>query len=182
MLFVLGFLFGNMKYLLYISLMFKIYHIIGIKIGITHRDVKTRIREQFKVKEFGYPNFEILEIHNDYNIARDREIELQKQYGYRIDKQKYDLKRLSNIGKKMGPINGKKNKKPDHLLKRKRKLGLPKTPSKPIIIYSVITNDIIGNFNSIKSASRYLNILPGYITNVLTGRIKNPKKYYFQYQ
>jgi hypothetical protein len=59
--------------------MFKIYHITGVKIGITHRDVKTRIREQFRVTEFGYPNFEVLEIHNDYNIARDREIELQKK-------------------------------------------------------------------------------------------------------
>ena len=37
----------------------------------------------------GFSDWEILEEHNDINIASDREIELQKEYGYPVDKLPY---------------------------------------------------------------------------------------------
>jgi hypothetical protein len=59
-----------------------IYHILGEKIGAT-RNLKTRMRHQ------NNPNFIILEEHTDPQIAGDREQELQKQYGYRVDRVHY---------------------------------------------------------------------------------------------
>jgi hypothetical protein len=69
--------------------MYYIYHIPGVKIGCS-KVLKRRIREQ------GFSEYEILEVHNDKKIASDREIQLQKQYGYKTDKIKYteSLKRI----------------------------------------------------------------------------------------
>ena len=66
---------------------FYIYHIPAIKIGCS-TNPKNRVKKQ------GYTEFEILEEHSDINIASEREIELQKQFGYSVDntlyKQSYD--------------------------------------------------------------------------------------------
>ena len=55
-----------------------IYHIEGKKIGCSTQP-KRRVQMQ------GYSEWTILEEHSDIYIASDREIELQKQYGYLID-------------------------------------------------------------------------------------------------
>ena len=55
-----------------------VYHVPGIKIGCTS-DLNKRMKDQ------GFTNWEILENHTDIYIASEREIELQKQYGYKID-------------------------------------------------------------------------------------------------
>jgi hypothetical protein len=60
--------------------MYTIYHIPNIKIGCTKREVSKRVKEQ------SYTDYEILEIHTDIQTAAHREIELQIQYGYRVDK------------------------------------------------------------------------------------------------
>jgi hypothetical protein len=85
--------------------MYTIYHIPGVKIGCT-KHVHKRIKEQ------GYINYEVLEEHIDINIASDREIALQKQYGYPVDPIPY-YKTISAPTKqgciKGGTIAGKKN-------------------------------------------------------------------------
>ena len=58
--------------------MYSIYHIQGIKIGCSTQVLK-------RIKEQGFTNYEILEEHLDIYIASDRELELQKQYGYKLD-------------------------------------------------------------------------------------------------
>jgi hypothetical protein len=58
--------------------MYYIYHIEGVKIGCSTQ-VEKRIKQQ------GYNNFEILEEHIDIYEVSDRELELQKQYGYKVD-------------------------------------------------------------------------------------------------
>lgn len=60
--------------------MYTIYHIPGVKIGCT-MNLRRRMNEQ------GYDDgdYEILEVHDDIDIASRREIELQKEYGY-VDK------------------------------------------------------------------------------------------------
>jgi hypothetical protein len=70
--------------------MFTLYHIEGVKIGCS-KNLKRRINEQ------GFNNFEILEEHTDIYLASAREIELQKQYGYKVDKIPYyeSIKRLN---------------------------------------------------------------------------------------
>ena len=77
--------------------MYYIYHIEGIKIGCT-KTIKRRINSQ------GFDKYEILEKHTDILKASEREIELQKQYGYKVDKIPYyeSIKRISNAQKKSG--------------------------------------------------------------------------------
>ena len=58
--------------------MYYIYHIPGIKIGVTKKP-------KLRVKQQGYSEFEILECHTDIYITPEREIELQKEYGYVVD-------------------------------------------------------------------------------------------------
>ena len=64
--------------------MYYIYHIYGIKIGCSSEPEK-RINDQ------GFTEYEILEVHEDIHIASEREIELQKEYGYKVDKSPYWL-------------------------------------------------------------------------------------------
>jgi hypothetical protein len=105
-----------------------IYEIPGVKIGCTD-NVKKRIKKQ------GYTNYTILETHTDIHQASQREIELQKHYGYRVDTKPYwktikmassggkiggkknkESGHMSNIGKKYGKINGKKNVESGHIV------------------------------------------------------------------
>jgi len=92
--------------------MFKIYHIKGVKIGCTTQPIE-------RVKEQGFNTFEILEEHTDIYVASNREQELQKQYGYRIDECPYwksyeqNMERRSKLTKekliKAGKDSGNKN-------------------------------------------------------------------------
>lgn len=90
--------------------MYYIYHIPGIKIGVS-MELERRLRNQ------GYSNYEILEVHTDPQIAGDREQELQRQYGYTVDKLHYvkvlemnsKPKDTSNIGGGRYGINLKKD-------------------------------------------------------------------------
>jgi hypothetical protein len=75
--------------------MYYIYHIEGIKIGCS-------MYPKRRVKVQGYDIFEILEQHIDKNTASIREIELQKQYGYSIDRVKYNQVDYSVMGKIAG--------------------------------------------------------------------------------
>ena len=59
-----------------------IYHIKGKKIGVS-TEPKIRVKRQGEIE------FEILETHTDIYKVSDREIELQKQYGYKVDKVPY---------------------------------------------------------------------------------------------
>jgi hypothetical protein len=63
--------------------MYYIYHIPGVKIGCTN-NLQRRIREQ------GFSNYELLEQYSDKFTASNREKELQKKYGYRLDNITYN--------------------------------------------------------------------------------------------
>ena len=62
-----------------------IYHIPGRKIGVTN-NLKSRVEDQQGYTEDEY---EVLEMSDDISYISDRELELQKQYGYRVDRQLY---------------------------------------------------------------------------------------------
>jgi hypothetical protein len=68
---------------------------------------KNRVRKQ------GYSDFEIIEQHIDKNTAANREVELQKQYGYKVDKTKYNQVDYVEMGK----IAGEYAKKTGHIQK-----------------------------------------------------------------
>ena len=65
--------------------MYYIYHIPGKKIGVT-RNLNTRVTLIQGYKENEY---EVLEQSDDIDYISDREIELQKSYGYKVDLKKY---------------------------------------------------------------------------------------------
>jgi len=77
---------------------YTIYHIPGVKIGCTN-NLKKRLK-QLKLKDC-----EILETHTDIDIASNREVELQIQFGYTRDCSKFykdviEFKREYKIGQK----------------------------------------------------------------------------------
>ena len=92
--------------------MYYIYHIEGVKIGCTN-DVKRRIEQQ------GYTSCEILEEHYDIFRASNRELALQKEYGYKVDSIPY-FKSVEQWGAKAGRIGGKRAQK----TLKKLKVGL----------------------------------------------------------
>ena len=65
--------------------MYYLYHIPGKKIGVT-RDLSSRVSLIQGYKENEY---EVLEQSEDIDYISDREIELQKSYGYKVDLKKY---------------------------------------------------------------------------------------------
>ena len=65
--------------------MYYLYHIPGKKIGVT-RDLNNRVTLIQGYKEHEY---EVLEQSDDIDYISDREIELQKSYGYKVDRKLY---------------------------------------------------------------------------------------------
>ena len=65
--------------------MYYLYHIPGKKIGVT-RDLNNRVT---LIQGYKEDEYEVLEQSPDINYISDREIELQKSYGYKIDLKKY---------------------------------------------------------------------------------------------
>ncbi len=62
-----------------------LYHIYGKKIGVTC-DIKDRLTRQ---QGYGYKEYEVLDSSDDIDYISNKEIELQKIHGYRVDRQSY---------------------------------------------------------------------------------------------
>ena len=67
------------------ELTYYLYHIPGKKIGVT-RDLNSRVVDQ---QGYGLDEIEVLDQSTDIEYISDREIELQKSYGYKVDRKKY---------------------------------------------------------------------------------------------
>ena len=65
---------------------YTIYHIPGKKIGVTN-DLYSRVEQQ---QGYDVGEYEILESSTDIDYISKREIELQKEYGYRVDLKPYN--------------------------------------------------------------------------------------------
>ena len=63
-----------------------IYHIPGKKIGVTN-DLYNRVEQQ---QGYEVGEYEVLESSDDINYISKRELELQKEYGYRVDLKPYN--------------------------------------------------------------------------------------------
>ena len=64
---------------------YAIYHIPGVKIGVTN-NIKNRVEEQ---QGYEPGEYEILEMSDDIDYISSREIYLQERYGYRVDRKLY---------------------------------------------------------------------------------------------
>jgi hypothetical protein len=94
-----------------------------------------------RVKKQGYSDYKILETHTDIYKVSERELELQKKYGYPVDKKPYyQTTRIGNFKSrsKGGKLGGGKN-------------------SKPILQYDLDGN-FIKEWESIYECSKVLNI------------------------
>ena len=66
--------------------MYYIYHIPGKKIGVT-RNLNTRVT---LTQGYSPEEYEVLDQSDDIDYISEKEIELQKSYGYRVDRKKYN--------------------------------------------------------------------------------------------
>ena len=165
--------------------MYSIYHIEGVKIGVS-KNVKRRVKKQ------GYDTYEILEEHTDIYEVSLREHQLQREYGYKVDTQPYykmikiaTKKSCSKGGKlggsKGGKIGGKAPTKviPGHM-ERMRKLSIN------AVKRAILQFDLDGNF--IKEwecgayAARELGLQATLINAVLKGRQRTTGGYIFKYK
>jgi hypothetical protein len=176
--------------------MYSIYHIPGVKIGCSKQPEK-------RVNQQGYSDFEILETHTDIDIASQREIELQKQYGYEEKFIHTNYKQQIEFGK-AGQLacKGKPNKGTQTQIKNKigifgytkeerQKLNASiahiggnvtkEKYSKVVNVYNFITNEFITSYPSIKEASRQLKASTGNIRSVICGNRNHTKGYTFRY-
>ena len=64
---------------------YAIYHIPGVKIGVTN-NIKHRVEEQ---QGYSEDEYEILEMSDDIDYISKRELYLQERHGYRVDRQLY---------------------------------------------------------------------------------------------
>ena len=79
-----------------------LYHIPGKKIGCT-TDLYNRVTEQ---QGYEPGEYEVLEKSNDIEYISKRELELQKEYGYRVDRVPYNkLNNNNNFNLKTMKIN-----------------------------------------------------------------------------
>ena len=65
--------------------MYYLYHILGKKIGVT-TNLNKRVTKQ---QGYQFGEYEVLEASDDISYISNKEIELQKLYGYKIDRQTY---------------------------------------------------------------------------------------------
>ena len=156
--------------------MYSIYHIKGVKIGVS-------TQPDIRVERQGYTDFEILETHTDIYKVSEREIELQKEYGYSVDQVPYYKsyewacrgssgggkavhEKYPNMAKKLGSKNGRENG-----LKSRHKVR------KPVYQY-----DIDGNLIKVFEGARIAQKELGYcISANLRGRTKHAHGYIFSY-
>ena len=66
--------------------MYYIYHIPGKKIGVT-RNLNTRVT---LTQGYAPDEYEVLDQSDDIDYISEKEIELQKSYGYKVDRKKYN--------------------------------------------------------------------------------------------
>lgn len=176
--------------------MYYIYHIEGVKIGCT-------MNPTIRPKKQGYPNYSILEKHTDVYIVSDREIELQKQYGYKVDTIPYwrtlliatkkgrlkggqkggewsiqsgHMKKIQSLG---GKAISKINKENGHEIKWRTK-GVE---SNSIVVEQKDKNgNIVNEFISAREADRQTGINQSSIIKCCKGKAKSAGGYTFNYK
>jgi hypothetical protein len=136
--------------------MYYIYHIQGIKIGCS-KNPKNRTRQQKATQ------YEILETHTDIHIASEREIQLQKQYGYKVDTTTYynstKCYKIENV-RKAGICSATKQWKEnrDRELQKSIKGGKGNAEkSSKIIQQCDLDWNVLNTFSSTKLAAKSIN-------------------------
>jgi hypothetical protein len=138
-----------------------------------------------RVSEQGYNEYTILEIHDCIYEASKREIELQKEYGYPVDKTPYykciELRSKGGkkggkiVGTKWGKINGKNHLESGHWAKVQQKR------KRPVLQYS-ISGDFIREWDCGFIVEKELEINRSNIANCCKGKLKSAGGYVWKYK
>jgi hypothetical protein len=173
-----------------------IYHIEGVKIGCTMNPIK-------RTKRQGCPNPIILEEYDDVYIASDREMQLQREYGYKVDTRPYwqtlkiatkegrlkggkkggewsiqsgHIKKLNSLG---GKAIAKINKENGHEVRWRTK-GVQ---SNSICVQQRdMAGNIVNEFISAREADRQTGINQSSIIKCCKGKMKKAGGYIFNYK
>ena len=171
------------------------------KIGCTD-DLERRMADQYATK------YEVLETHLDIYIASDREIELQKQYGYPVDKtpywkmsKLYKKEACSRGGKKtseLGYLMSYKTKEHQSMAGRKGglvagprnvasgQINIARAKSIEVIKKPIIQFDSDGNFirewESIIESANELGLQSTHISRVCKGKRNRTGGFIFKYK
>lgn len=162
------------------------------KIG-TSVNPKTRVRKQ------KYTDYEILFVTENKDEAAAKEIELQKEYGYRVDTIKYnefDYGYWGKInGKKVGSIygtiQGRKNVESGHLAKVRKGSGrravasgqvkkMQETNCKKVLVQSM-DGTFSKEYDALKIACNELNLHQGNASSVARGERNSTSGYKLNY-
>jgi hypothetical protein len=136
--------------------MYYIYHIKGVKIGCS-KNPQSRTRQQ------GATEYEILESHSDIHIASQRELELQKEYGYRVDNTTYynatkefKIENVSKAGTASATKSWKQNRDRELLKSSKGGKANAELNGKPVIMCDMDGNEL-RYFNNRTEATSYVD-------------------------
>ena len=155
--------------------MYYIYHIPDVKIGCTS-NLKKRIRDQ------GNVNYEILEQHTCIDTASKRELQLQKEYGYPVDKIPY-WKSLNMQTFESRSKGGKTNVQSGQW-KEFQKLGVRAAElknRKPVIQYD-LEGSYVAEWISAADAENKLGVWATSITRVCNGKRKTAGGFIWKYK
>ena len=182
--------------------MYNIYHIpefvysdgsIG-KIGVTSQKLKIRMKANKRISVEGFTKWEVLEEHTDVYEVSDREQQLQKEYGYKVDTLPYwKTIKMSAKGGKVSiqsllannDINKWRSKgansqvKSGMLAEKRKKAHI--ASSKAILQYDLDGN-FIKEYPSTSAASREIGLNTINILSVLKNKWKQTKGYTFKYK
>jgi len=177
-------------------MMYKIYHIPSVKIGVS-------INPKKRVKQQGYSDYEILEDHTDVYEVSIREQQLQRQYGYKVDTKPYwkTIKMPTFQSRsKGGKIGGKTNAESGQLAKisalggkfpsnyhiqsghmeRMRKKSI-EVNKRPILQYDR-DGKFIKEWDSIKECAIALGLHDSALNLVLKGKRNHTGGFVFKYK
>ena len=175
------------------SKIYYIYHIpeyvysdgsIG-KIGVSYR-LTRRMKENLKKSLKEFTKWEVLEEHTDIYKVSDREIELQKEYQYKVDVIPY-WKTATKISTKESRIrggltSGKQNVESGHLARARNLSKLAHNHRRKRIIQFDLSGNFIKEWESLNECSRKLVISKGHISNICNGKGKIAKGFFFKYK
>ena len=176
--------------------MYYIYHIEGIKIGCT-------MNPNIRPKKQGCPNPIILEEHDDVYIVSDREMQLQKEYGYKVDNTPYwkTLKIATKEGRLKGGKKGGEWSIQSGHIKKIQSLGgkaiakinrengkwnevikAANMATSIVIEQRDYNGNIVNEFKSGREAARKTNVNQSSIVKCCKGKIKRAGGYTFNYK
>ena len=149
------------------NLTYYIYHIPGVKIGVT-TNLKHRIEQKQKCT-----NYTVLETHTDIYKVSQRELELQAQYGYTVDSRPYwKMCQIQSQGRNLDWNQIHSNRQIDYKVKADN-------TKKPILQYT-LDGELLKRWPGIKDAMQSLNVWS--INMCLKGRQKTAGGYLWKYE